>query len=73
MGRDHLGSSLPVCGTACPMSSEQQRASGSSKVLSAHGYARDVTVPCVAVEKVRSVSCVVLMLCFMLRFLCYAS
>ena len=25
MGRDHLGSSLPVCGTACPMSSEQQR------------------------------------------------
>ena len=32
MGRDHLGSSLPVCGTACPMSSEQQRASGSSKV-----------------------------------------
>ena len=31
-GIDHIGSSLPVCGTACPMSSEQQRASGSSKV-----------------------------------------
>ena len=32
MDRDHLGLSKPVCGTACPMRSEQQRASGSSKV-----------------------------------------
>ena len=37
MGRDHLGSSLPVCGTACSMSSEQQRVSESSKFWSAHG------------------------------------
>ena len=32
MGRGHSTSSLPVCGTAYPMSSEQQQASGSSRV-----------------------------------------
>ena len=32
MGIDPIGSSLPVYGTACPMSSEQRQASMSSKV-----------------------------------------
>ena len=32
MGRDHIGLSLPMYGTACPISSEQRQASGSSKV-----------------------------------------
>ena len=72
MGRDHIGLSLPVCGTACPMSPEQRQASGSSKFRSAHGYTQDVTALCVAVEKLRFVSCVVLTLYLMLCFLCYA-
>ena len=65
MGRDPLSPSLPVCGTAYPIKWEQQQASQSSRVWYPFGWAQSVTAPCVAVEKVRSVSCVSVLFFFL--------